>query len=39
MGALGSTAPVPVGTIDEVAIWHSQLTAAQIATLAAANHD
>ncbi len=30
---------VLTGTIDEVAIWHSQLTAAQIAVLSAANHD
>ncbi len=37
--ALGSAAPVPSGTLDEVAIWNSTLTSAQIATLAAANHD
>ncbi len=30
---------VPVGTIDEVAVWHSQLTPGQVAALAAANHD
>ncbi len=37
--ALSAAAPVPTGTLDEVAIWSSQLTSAQVATLAAANHD
>ena len=30
---------VPVARVDEVALWHSELTAAQITTLAGANHD
>jgi hypothetical protein len=35
---LTSATAVPVGTLDEVAIWDSQLTPTDIAALAAANH-
>lgn len=36
--ALTTATSVPVGTLDEVALWDTELTGAQIATLAAANH-
>lgn len=37
--ALNTATSVPVGTLDEVAIWDSQLTPAQVGSLANANHD
>ena len=36
--ALTTPTSVPVGTLDEIAVWDAQLTPTDIAALAAANH-